>query len=160
MQFDPQPFHLDAEAAKDTLFGGWWRAVGTRRRSACGFWWRAACPLLAGLSGSAEKSPGPTRLDRGTFSRLRAKFSNSGRRDPMPTGVWQRSVARRETNVARSCRCSLPSSLCRVRQNAPAQGLRPLSSAKHSTVSGVKESVFVGGVLVALGKRGRHALPV
>ena len=28
-QFDPQPFHLDNEAAKDTLLSAWRQAVGT-----------------------------------------------------------------------------------------------------------------------------------
>ena len=130
MQFDPQPFHLDAEAAKDTLFqglvaSGWHTAAITMR-----LWWRAAWPLPAGSSGSAEKSPGPTRHDRATFSRSRAKFSSSGRRDPVPTGVWQPSGARHGTNGARSCRCSLPSSLCRVPQNAPAREPRPFHSPR------------------------------
>ncbi len=31
-KYDPQPFHLDPEAAKASLFGGWRRAAGTAPR--------------------------------------------------------------------------------------------------------------------------------
>lgn len=31
-EFDPQPFHLDEDAARASLFGDSSRAVGTRRR--------------------------------------------------------------------------------------------------------------------------------
>jgi hypothetical protein len=62
-QFDPQPFHLDAEAAKETLFGGLvasgWH---TGRPSPCGSSW-PAYRLAAGLLGPAENSPG--RRQRG-----------------------------------------------------------------------------------------------
>ena len=39
-EFDPQPFHLDEEAALDTIFQGWRQAAGIRRHSPCGFWSR------------------------------------------------------------------------------------------------------------------------
>jgi acyl dehydratase len=39
-EFDPQPFHLDEEAAHKTFFRDWLRAAGTRQHSPCGFWWR------------------------------------------------------------------------------------------------------------------------
>jgi acyl dehydratase len=41
-EFDPQPFHLDEEAARNTLFGGLPQAAGIPRRSQCGFWWKAS----------------------------------------------------------------------------------------------------------------------
>ena len=28
-QFDPQSYHLDEEAARRSVFGGWWRAAGS-----------------------------------------------------------------------------------------------------------------------------------
>src|SRR6266496_1628551 len=40
------------------------RAVGTQRRSPCGSWWRAACPLPAESSEPAERSRGPGRCER------------------------------------------------------------------------------------------------
>ena len=62
-QFDPQPFHLDEETAKDTLFGGlaasgWHTAAITMRLMAEG-----GHPIAGGLIGaSAEISwPQPTR---------------------------------------------------------------------------------------------------
>ncbi len=62
-QFDPQPFHLDAEAAKDTLFGesvasGWHTAGITMRLLV-----ESGLPIAGGLIGaSAEIAwPNPTR---------------------------------------------------------------------------------------------------
>jgi acyl dehydratase len=62
-QFDPQPFHLDEEAAKDTLFAGlaasgWHTAAVTMRLMAEG-----GVPIAGGLIGAgAEISwPQPTR---------------------------------------------------------------------------------------------------
>lgn len=62
-QFDPQPFHLDAEAAKTTLFGGlaasgWHTAAITMRLLVGG-----GLPLAGGIIGaSGELSwPKPTR---------------------------------------------------------------------------------------------------
>jgi acyl dehydratase len=62
-QFDPQPFHLDAEAAKDTLFGGlaasgWHTMAITMRLLVDG-----GLPLSGGIIGAgAEVSwPRPTR---------------------------------------------------------------------------------------------------
>ncbi|MES2280728.1 MAG: MaoC family dehydratase [Pseudomonadota bacterium] len=62
-QFDPQPFHLDAEAAKATLFGGlaasgWHTAAITMRLLVGG-----GLPLAGGIIGaSGELSwPKPTR---------------------------------------------------------------------------------------------------
>jgi acyl dehydratase len=62
-QFDPQPFHLDAEAAKDTLFkglvaSGWHTAAITMRLSV-----GSGLPIAGGLIGvGAEIAwPNPTR---------------------------------------------------------------------------------------------------
>ena len=38
-EFDPQPFHLDEEAARNTIFGGSPPAVGIPPRLPCGCWW-------------------------------------------------------------------------------------------------------------------------
>lgn len=62
-QFDPQPFHLDAEAAKDSLFGelvasGWHTAAITMRLLV-----ESGLPLAGGLIGveGAITWPRPTR---------------------------------------------------------------------------------------------------
>ena len=64
-QFDPQPFHLDAEAAKATLFGGlvasdWHTAALTMRLLV-----ESGLPLAGGLIGVGGEIawPGPTRPD-------------------------------------------------------------------------------------------------
>ena len=63
MQFDPQPFHLDAEAAKDTLFGGLvasgWHTAGITMRLLV----ESGLPIAGGLIGvGAEMAwPNPTR---------------------------------------------------------------------------------------------------
>ena len=36
-EFDPQPFHLDEDGAKQTVFGSWLRAGGTPRPLRCAF---------------------------------------------------------------------------------------------------------------------------
>jgi acyl dehydratase len=62
-QFDPQPFHLDAEAAKDTLFGGLaasgWHTVAITMRLMV----EQGLPLAGGIVGvGAELAwPQPTR---------------------------------------------------------------------------------------------------
>src|SRR5262245_58338095 len=127
-QFDPQPFHLDAEAAQATLFGGlvasgWHTAAVTMRLLVEG-----GLPPPAGSSGPAVKSPGPTRRGRATSSRSRARSSSSGRRGRVRTGASQPSGARRATSGATPCRCSLPGSLCRVQHGSPAQTPRLLVS--------------------------------
>jgi acyl dehydratase len=62
-QFDPQPFHLDAEAAKDTLFGGlaasgWHTAAITMKLMVTG-----GAPLAGGVIGAGGEIawPRPTR---------------------------------------------------------------------------------------------------
>jgi acyl dehydratase len=63
-QFDPQPFHLDADAAKDTLFqglaaSGWHTAAVTMRLLV------ASLPLAQGVVGAGVEVswPQPTRPD-------------------------------------------------------------------------------------------------
>ena len=41
-QFDPQPFHLDEEAAQNSSSAAWRQAVGTPPRSPCGLWLTAS----------------------------------------------------------------------------------------------------------------------
>src|SRR5271166_3305996 len=62
-QFDPQPFHLDGEAAKDTLFGGlaasgWHTAAITMKLMVTG-----GAPLAGGVIGAGGEIawPRPTR---------------------------------------------------------------------------------------------------
>lgn len=62
-EFDPQPFHLDDEAAKDTLFGGlvasgWYTAAITMRLLVEG-----GLPLASGIIGAGGEVswPRPTR---------------------------------------------------------------------------------------------------
>src|SRR5262245_24068976 len=62
-QFDPQPFHLDAEAAKTTLFGGlvasgWHTAAITMRLLV-----QSGLPLAGGIVGAGGeiKWPSPVR---------------------------------------------------------------------------------------------------
>jgi len=64
-QFDPQPFHLDAEAAKDTLFqglvaSGWHTAAVTMRLLVGG-----GLPIAGGIVGAGGEItwPKPTRPD-------------------------------------------------------------------------------------------------
>jgi acyl dehydratase len=62
-QFDPQPFHLDAEAAKATLFGGLaasgWHTMAMTMRLLVD----AGLPLAGGISGAGAEIawPQPTR---------------------------------------------------------------------------------------------------
>ena len=62
-QFDPQPFHLDAEAAKDTMFeglvaSGWHTAAITMRLLV-----ESGLPLMGGIVGAGGEIswPKPTR---------------------------------------------------------------------------------------------------
>ena len=62
-QFDPQPFHLDAEAAQGTLFGGlvasgWHTAAVTMRLLV-----ESGLPIAGGIIGAGAEItwPGPTR---------------------------------------------------------------------------------------------------
>jgi acyl dehydratase len=75
-QFDPQPFHLDAEAAKEALFdglvaSGWHTAAVTMR-----LWWAADSPSPAASWAPAERSSGPGRCGRAPCSTSRAKSSS------------------------------------------------------------------------------------
>ncbi len=64
-QFDPQPFHLDGEAAKATLFG----------RLAASGWHTAASDTLTVLSEIEEITPSRSRPDRGMI-RVRSETRN------------------------------------------------------------------------------------
>ena len=62
-QFDPQPFHLDEEAAKDTLFGGLaasgWHTMGITMKLLVG----SGAPIAGGIIGAGAEVvwPRPTR---------------------------------------------------------------------------------------------------
>ena len=75
-EYDPQPFHLDAEAAKEALFdglvaSGWHTAAVTMRR-----WGAADSPSPAASWAPAERSSGPGRCGRAPCSTSRAKSSS------------------------------------------------------------------------------------
>ena len=72
-QFDPQPFHLDGETAKGTLFGGlaasgWHTAAITMKLLV-----EPACRSAEESSEAAEKSAGRSRRDQATRSPFSAK---------------------------------------------------------------------------------------
>lgn len=62
-EFDPQPFHLDEEAAKDTLFGGLaasgWHTMGITMKLLVG----SGAPIAGGIIGAGAEVawPRPTR---------------------------------------------------------------------------------------------------
>ena len=73
-QFDPQPFHLDDEAARGTMFGGlaasgWHTAAVTMRLNTEG-----GLPIMGGIIGAGERSPGPSPHGRGTRCTWRARW--------------------------------------------------------------------------------------
>ena len=66
-EFDPQPFHLDEHAARDSIFRGLAASGWHTRRSPCGSWSRASSSPLATLSAPAStNSAGRTRCARET----------------------------------------------------------------------------------------------
>lgn len=116
-QFDPQPFHLDPEAAKDSLFGGlaasgWHTAALTMRLLVEGF------PLASGIVGAGgeiawprptrpgdvltvhvevlEVAPSKSRPDRGlvvTRSETRNQHGEPVQISTVRTVVWRRPAA-------------------------------------------------------------------
>jgi acyl dehydratase len=99
-QWDPQPFHLDGEAARASMYGGliasgWHTAVVTMSMLA------TKRPLTAGAG-----SPGldelrwlaPVRRCGG-----RAPFSRRGRRGPAPRSASSGHGSRRSTTAVRPC---------------------------------------------------------
>ena len=71
-QFDPQPFHLDDEAAKSTIFAGlaasgWHTAAITMKLLV------ESVPLAGGIIGDGARFPGPNRRDRAMRCASRAK---------------------------------------------------------------------------------------
>ena len=113
-QFDPQPFHLDDEAAKGTLFGGlaasgWHTAAITMRLLV-----ETGLPLMGGIIGAGGEiswpqadaaGRRPSRGERNRGGRLRHA---RGR-----TAAWCACAARRATSATRWSRCSSRSSSCR-----------------------------------------------
>ena len=114
-QFDPQPFHLDAEAAKATLFeglvaSGWHTAAITMRLLV-----ESGMPIAGGVIGaggeiSLAKADAAGRCPP---CRERNHRSETVALSSRPR-AWPPSVARLETNSARSSRCLRPSWLCRA----------------------------------------------
>jgi acyl dehydratase len=80
-EFDPQPFHLDEDAARDKSFAGWRRAAGIRRLSPCGFWSRARSSLqAASWARESMSSAGRGPCGLGTSSISKVKCSRCDRR--------------------------------------------------------------------------------
>jgi acyl dehydratase len=85
-QFDPQPFHVDEEAAKRTPFGGLiasgWHTAGLAMRMACdAFWLRAASlgsPGIEHLKWTKPVRPGDTLRVRLTVLEARPLKSKPG----------------------------------------------------------------------------------
>ena len=87
-QFDPQPFHLDNEAAKDTLFSGlaasgWHTAAITMRLLVGG-----GLPLAGGVVGAGGELDGQIQPGPATLCRLKVK---SWRLDPRGPGQIEES---------------------------------------------------------------------
>jgi acyl dehydratase len=73
-QFDPQPFHLDAEAAKATLFGGlvasgWHTAAITMRLLVSG-----GLPIAGGIVGAGAEIAWPSPLRPGTMLHVESEI--------------------------------------------------------------------------------------
>jgi acyl dehydratase len=86
--FDPQPFHLDGEAAKATLFGGlaasgWHTAAITVRLNVEG-----GLPFAGRLIGAGAERAGPSRPDPATSCMSKARSSTSCRHARAPIAAW------------------------------------------------------------------------
>ena len=73
-QFDPQPFHLDAEAAKDTLFdglvaSGWHTAAITMRLLVGG-----GLPIAGGIVGAGAEIKWPSPVRSGTVLNVESEI--------------------------------------------------------------------------------------
>jgi len=102
-QFDPQPFHLDDEAAKATLFGGlaasgWHTAAITMRLLVDG-----GVPIAGGIVGAGGEISWPKPARPGDVLRVESEVVES-HRGPAPTAAWSQSAARRATSGTRSSR--------------------------------------------------------
>ncbi|WP_375457625.1 MaoC/PaaZ C-terminal domain-containing protein [uncultured Enterovirga sp.] len=85
-EFDPQPFHLDEEAAKSSFFGGlaasgWHTAAITMRLIV-----EDGFPIAGGIIGSGGELLWTKRSDRATRSRWRARSWTSRRPGLSPAG--------------------------------------------------------------------------
>jgi len=81
-KFDPQPFHLDNEAAKSTLFGGlaasgWHTAAFTMRLNVT-----SGPKLAGGIIGGGGEINWPTPVRPAIFCMLNTKFWKLPRRAP------------------------------------------------------------------------------
>ena len=113
-QFDPQPFHLDENAAKDSLFSGlvasgWHTAAMTMRLLV-----ETGLPLAGGLIGAGGNSLGRGRPGRAISCASRARFRRSSpRARGRIVGSW-RCAWSRAISATKRCRSSWPSSSCRA----------------------------------------------
>ena len=113
-QFDPQPFHLDENAAKDSLFSGlvasgWHTAAMTMRLLV-----ETDCRWPAVSSGPEGNSPGRGRPGRAISCASRARFRRSSpRARGRIVGSW-RCAWSRAISATKRCRSSWPSSSCRA----------------------------------------------
>lgn len=109
-EFDPQPFHTDREAAKETLFrglaaSGWHTAAITLRLQVNG-----GLPIAGGIIGLGGKSPGRRERDPATCSMSKARSWTSCRRVRGRTAERSRCGAKLATSAAKWYR--LPRSSC------------------------------------------------
>ena len=140
-QFDPQPFHLDENAAKDSLFSGlvasgWHTAAMTMRLLV-----ETGLPLAGGLIGAGGSSPGRGRPGRAISCASRARFRRSS---PLGrgriVGSWRCAWSRAISATKRS-RSSWPNWLCRA---AP-------SSDRLTQIYAVVVMLCIAKVLLSIG---------
>jgi MaoC like domain len=99
-EFDPQPFHLDAAAAKDTLFGGlaasgWHTAAITMRLLVQG-----GLPIAGGIIGLGGELSWSRRV-RGMRSRWSARLSKSRLHAHNPIAGLSACAAKRTISMVR-----------------------------------------------------------
>jgi len=111
-QFDPQPFHLDGEAARATLFGGlaasgWHTAAITMKLLV-----ESGLPLRGGIIGSGGEISWPKPTRPGDTLTVVSEVEELTPSRSRPIVEWSACAAKREISTARRCRFSSRSSSC------------------------------------------------
>jgi len=111
-QFDPQPFHLDGEAARATLFGGlaasgWHTAAITMKLLV-----ESDLPLRGGIIGSGGEISWPKPTRPGDTLTVVSEVEELTPSRSRPIVEWSACAAKREISTARRCRFSSRSSSC------------------------------------------------
>jgi acyl dehydratase len=103
-QFDPQPFHLDAEAAKETLFAGLaasgWHTAALSMRLVV-----ESVPMRGGIVGAGGELAWPTPTRPGATLHVESEVLELRPSRSHRTAAWPPSAAKPSTSSARSCRC-------------------------------------------------------